>query len=162
MYGSLYEDGLEYNTQHCLEGTQKVCSCTLNSRRVLISQTWVGGGVNAKHVSDREMETHRGSVMASVKAKVSKNRSAAIQMENTTSKQHQWQLHLPAAVFHMLMLVLVPANATQCTRQCACACARCLRVFIPQRARRAGVLSHMALAISVIWQNAETHAHVHK
>lgn len=82
-------------------------------------------------MTDRQKQTHRkaaGSATANVsKARVSENRGAAIQMDNTTSnkQQQQWQLHLPAAVFHMLMPVLPPANATQktlCVFLCACKC----------------------------------------
>lgn len=69
---------------------------------------------------------HRRSVAANVNAKVRENTGAAIRMETTTSKRwrrHWRQLLLPAAVFHMLMLVLAPANATHKT-MCVHACVR--------------------------------------
>lgn len=136
-------------------------ACPLLCLRDVISHTWEKG-----NKTDRQKETHRktgGSATANVsKARVSKNRGAAIQMDNTTSnkQQQQWQLHLPAAVFHMLMLVLLPANERQktmcvilCMLVCFCECLfqmkRCTRHSVPHGIGKSHLVG--------LW----THAHVH-
>lgn len=115
-----------------------------------------------RSVTDRQKETRTktgGSATASVsKARVSENRGAAIQMDNTTGnkQQQQWQLHLPAAGFHMLMLVFLPANSTLKT-MCVC-------LFASVYSKWSDALwtpCHMVLVIRIIWQGTETHAHEH-
>lgn len=127
--------------------TLHTCMCCISSTSL---RDVIHGGEKKEHDWQTEGDTQKDG------REFNKNRGAAIQMDNTTSnkKQQQWQLHLPAAVFHMLMLVLLPAKATQNTK-CVSLCVH---------SKWSDVLSircHVVLLIRVIRQGLWTQAHLY-